>query len=195
MICLTSCDPWRKCVLSYFLYWCFSAGERYLHLQLQGSGVCSPSQKNTTAGRASVWRWWAVKRWVWTEMWALEENATTESCKTDRKKKQRDFFFSSRAKLEHVEEEDMAEQIWFRGGSVMWGTSWRNEPLMIPLGIQSDRQQRTRTDAAVLIRRGRSNSQVSCSWRRSVSGHLICFLWPPSTPSASPTPSSGQEIS
>lgn len=99
MICLTSCDPWRKCVLSYFLYWCFSAGERYLHLQLQGSGVCSPSQKNTTAGRASVWRWWAVKRWVWTEMWALEENATTESCKTDRKKKQREIFFFFKSKI------------------------------------------------------------------------------------------------
>lgn len=55
----------------------------------------------------------------------------------NRKKKaqQREIVFS-RAKLERVEEEDMAEQIWFRGGSMMWGTSWRNEPLMILLGIQ-----------------------------------------------------------
>lgn len=68
------------------------------------------------------------------EMWALDENATTESCKTDRKTAERDFFFQEQ-KLEHVEEEDMAEQIWFRGGSVMWGASWRNEPLMIRLGF------------------------------------------------------------
>lgn len=45
LISLTSCDPWRKCVLSYFLYLYFSADHRYLNLQLQRSGVCSPSQE------------------------------------------------------------------------------------------------------------------------------------------------------
>lgn len=95
-------------------------------------------------------------------LWALDENVTTESWK----KRERDVF--SRAKLEHVEEEDLAEQIWFRGGSVMWGISWRNEPLMIVLGIQSDWQQKTRRDAAVQIIRRRSKSQLSCSWRHSI---------------------------
>lgn len=95
-------------------------------------------------------------------LWALDENVTTESWK----ERERDVF--SRAKLEHVEEEDLAEQIWFRGGSVMWGISWRNEPLMIVLGIQSDWQQKTRRDAAVQIIRRRSKSQLSCSWRHRI---------------------------
>lgn len=95
-------------------------------------------------------------------LWALDENVTTESWK----KRERDVF--SRAKLEHVEEDDLAEQIWFRGGSVMWGFSWRNEPLMILSGIQSDWQQKTRRDAAVQITQRRSKSQLSCSWRHSI---------------------------
>lgn len=149
--------------------------------------------ENTTAGRASVWRWSAVKRWVWKrcELWMKMQQ---QKAAKQTEKQQREIFFS-RAKIRACGGGRYGRADMIQRGQRDVRCFLKKWTFNDPLGIQSDRQQRTRRDAAALIRRGRSNSQVSCSWRHGVSGHLICFLWPFSTPSASPTRSSGQEIS
>lgn len=105
------------------------------------------------------------------------------------------FFFKSKIRACGGGRYGRADMIQRGQRDVMQGSSWRSEPLMIPLGTESHRQQMMRRDFTVLIRWGRSNSLVSCSQQRGISRHLICFLWPFSTSAASPTLSSGQEIS
>lgn len=95
----------------------FQRGDQIIRYSSEGSHTIL--QKHD---RVSFNLWLIISlelRWIscYSECWVKMQQQ--KSWNKDRKKCRGRLFFS-RAKLECVEEEDMAEQIWFRGASLMW---------------------------------------------------------------------------
>lgn len=128
------------------------------------------------------------KKKCFCELWVETKRKMKKRQKKSRERERLFFFSKSKIRACGGGRYGRADMIQRGQRDVMWGTSWRNEPLMIPLGIQSHGQQRMRRDSTVLIRRGGQTLQSHSAYRHDVSRHLICFLWPFSTPTASHNP-------